>query len=314
MNYSDKLKTILSITGKTQQSLASELGVTFASLSRWLNQGILPRQKIKEKIDILLENETGIQTAYISKNKYNTFFIKEESIKKYDFKNPIVYIIKNNPDIRDQLILLITYNSNKIEGSTLSEVQTAGIIFHNTAFKNKTLIEHLEAKNHQTALLYTLSHLEEDKKIDEKFILRVHQILMNGIRSDAGMYRNHNVRIVGSFVPTANHVKISELMKNLVKKIDRKTDRLNRIKFFARTHAEFEQIHPFSDGNGRVGRILLSALLMQNNFAPAIIVEKKRMQYYKALNTAQLKEKYELIEEFVLDAVILGFRVIDRKD
>lgn len=314
MNHSDKLKAILSITGKTQQDLALDIGVTFAALNRWLNQGVLPRKKIQKIIDNILETETGVGDDYISKNKQNTFFLKEESIKKYDFNNPIVDIIKNNPDIRDQLILLITYNSNKIEGSTLSQDQTAGVIFHNTAFKNKTMIEHLEAKNHQTALLYTLSHIEEDLKIDEKFILRVHQILMNGIRSDAGIYRNHNVRIVGSFVPTANHIKIPELMKNLVKKIDGKIDKLNRIKFFARIHAEFEQIHPFSDGNGRVGRILLSALLIQNNFAPAVIVEKKRLQYYKALNSAQLKEQYELIEEFILDSVIVGFRIIDRKD
>lgn len=107
-------------------------------------------------------------------------------------------MIIKNPDIQNEIILKLTYHTNKIEGSTLSEAETASIIFDNVSIPNKTLIEQLEAKNHQTAVIKMFDFISQNKKIDENFILKIHSILMNGIISNAGSYRNHTVRIVGA--------------------------------------------------------------------------------------------------------------------
>lgn len=316
MNYSDKLKTILSITGQKQEDIASEFGVTFAAFSRWLHRKAEPRNSAKEKIDKLLNSLTSSGKEY--KIKPTALNLKDEALflKKEDYTNIVRYIL-DNPDIKDQFVLSLTYHSNKIEGSTLSESETASVLFHNTALRNKTLTEQLEVKNHQTALEYMFEYIKDGKTINQEFILKIHSILMNSIRSDAGIYRNHGVRITGSFVPTANHLNILKLITELIEKIKKaKKDSSNKRKFVhlcAHLHAEFEQIHPFSDGNGRVGRILLNALLLQENFAPAVILQNKKTAYYKSLQNAQLKEKFEDIEEYIVDAVLLGYRMIERK-
>ncbi len=347
MDYSEKIKAIMAISGKKQETLAQELGVTFAAFNRWVNKKSMPRLAARNKINNMLVGQTGIRGAYSlpHKNKVGLpeahLILREQALRLQNKKYPhIIDTILKNPDIRDQMILSLTYHSNKIEGSTLTEAETAGVIFHNIALKNKTITEQIEAKNHQAALLYMFNHIQSmasgkgsnkastASTIDENFILKIHAILMNGIRQDAGQYRNHGVRIVGSFVPTANHLKIQALMKVFSKKISiltqkkiSKTHQANNrektpgeyIRECAKSHAEFEQIHPFSDGNGRVGRILLNSMLLAQNLPPAVILQTKKAKYYSSLNNAQLKGQLDQIEEYIADAVIAGYRMINRE-
>ena len=135
---------------------------------------------------------------------------KHPDIKKLSLK------FLDNPDVRDQFILKLTYNSNRIEGSTLTEPDTAAILFDNIALPNKSLNEQLEAKNHQAALNCLFDHIANNKNIDENLILKLHSILMNGIRPDAGAYRNHAVRIIGINLPTANYMSIPDLMPKVM--------------------------------------------------------------------------------------------------
>lgn len=129
---------------------------------------------------------------------------------------------------------------------------------------------------------------------------------MAGIRDDAGIYRFHGVHITGSYVPTANYLKIPKLIKNLFA-IKYKG---GIIESAARFHAEFEKIHPFADGNGRIGRLLLIGMLLKNNIAPAIITKKRRPEYYKVLQQAQLHENFEPLEIFTYEAVLEGYKII----
>lgn len=181
--------------------------------------------------------------------------------------------ILNNPDIRDQFILKLTYHSNSIEGSTLTEPDTAAILFDNVALPDKSLVEQLEAKNHQTALNYLFGHLSKGEKIDEDLILKLHGVLMNGLRPDAGSYRNHGVKITGVNLPTANHMSVRKLMGEVLTRATEKTKDI--INLSAAVHAKFEQIHPFSDGNGRIGRLVMNAMLLHTNVAPAIVRQEK---------------------------------------
>jgi len=297
----------LKLSGLTQAELAGRLGVTFAALNRWLNSKAIPRKKAQAKIDELYKEYSGekiIPKTLLDAKK------KIVMRKKKIYPNVIKKII-NNPDIRDQFYLSLTYHSNRIEGSSLSENETNAILFENAALPNKSLVEQLEAKNHQAALEYLFRHLSSKKSIDEKLILKLHSILMNAIYSDAGIYRNHAVRIMGVFVPTANYLKIPVLMHELVRDINRKTTDI--VYQISDIHSRFEKIHPFADGNGRVGRLLMSAMALKHNLAPIVVLQQKRRIYVSYLNKAQTKDDLSLLEDFVCEAILEGYRILERK-
>jgi Fic family protein len=308
MTIKEKLKIIQNVSGLTQTEIAGKIGVSFVAFNNWWNEKSTPRKKQEAIIDDLYKEYTG--QNIIPKNILDAQkeLIARES-KKY--KN-ILDVIGKNSDIYDQFLLSLTYNSNKIEGSTLSEDETADIIFNNKSIPNKSIIEQLEVKNHQVALQYLFNYLNDSKKIKEELILKLHSILMNGIRDDAGLYRRHGVRIVGSNVPTANHLKVPVLMKQIVKDISRK--QADRIAHASNIHARFEQIHPFSDGNGRIGRLILVAMLLISNIAPATIKQEEKRIYYTSLRRAQLKDDFTQLEDFICGAIMIGFDIVGRKN
>lgn len=307
MTIKDRLQLILRLSGLTQAQLAGRLGVTFAALNRWINGKAIPRKKAQAKIDELYREYTGekqIPDTVLEAKKAAVF-------QKRRVHGNVLKEITDNPDIRGQFYLSLTYNSNRIEGSTLSENETAAILFQNAALPNKSLVEQLEAKNHQAALEYLFQYLAEKKSPDEKLILKLHGILMNAIRSDAGNYRKHGVRIVGTYVPTANYLKVPALMKELARNINRKSD--DAITHIADIHSRFEKIHPFADGNGRVGRLLMHAMALKANLAPVVVLQEKRRLYAAYLNKAQMKGNLNLLEDFVCDAVLEGYSILERK-
>lgn len=308
MTPQEKLKLIQRFSGLTQAELAHRFGVTFAALNRWVNAKATPRKKMQERIDDLYREYSGEKEIPESVIKAKEVLI----FQRQKLYNNVVKEILENPDILDGFLLSLTYHSNRIEGSTLTENETAAILFENAALPNKSLTEQLEVKNHETALRYLFTHTANRKSIDEKLILKLHGILMNAIRSDAGNYRNHPVRIAGTYVPTANYLKVPQLMKKLTQTINRKDkDFLAKV---ASVHGRFEQIHPFSDGNGRVGRLLMHAMLLKENLPPAVIRQENRRLYNLYLNRAQLKNDLSKLEDFIMDAVLAGFDVLERKN
>lgn len=306
MNYKEQIQLIQKITGLNQDEIANRLGVTFAALNRWLNDKAVPRESFKKKITKLYIEVTGEDKVFENLQEAKSNLLEN---KKKKHKNVLKEII-SNPDMKDQFVLSLTYNSNTIEGGTLSENETRAIMFHNKTFPSKSMIEHLEAKNHQTALEYLFSYLLDESPINEKLILKLHEILMNGIHSDAGFYRRHAVRIVGANVPTANHVKVPYLMEELAEDINKKSKDV--VEHVAIIHSRFEQIHPFGDGNGRVGRLIMNTMLLKQNNAPAVIKQKEKQKYYSCLNKAQLREDTVPLEDFILDSVLEGYKILER--
>jgi Fic family protein len=225
-------------------------------------------------------------------------------------RNPLAAILAY-PDIRDQFLLSLTYHSNRIEGSTLSEHETAAVLFQNAALPDKSLTEQLEAKNHQAALTFLFEHLRRKKPVDEALVLALHGILMNAIRPDAGAYRRHAVRIVGSHVPTSNFLKVPDHMRELMEGVRRPS--ANVPEQMAATHVRFEQIHPFSDGNGRVGRLLMAAMLLRSGLPPAVIRQEEKRRYMERLNKAQLSGETGPFVEFTVDAILEGYRILERE-
>ncbi|HAE36463.1 MAG: Fic [Candidatus Nomurabacteria bacterium GW2011_GWF2_35_66] len=308
MDLQQKLKIIQKRLGLTQTELATRFGVSFVAFNNWWTGKSVPRKKAEDLIEDLFLEVTGQKVISKDKLLLKKKIIKERSSR---YKNVVGEILKNK-DIYDEFVLKLTYHSNSIEGSTLTEADTKAVIFDNVALQNKTLIEQLEAKNHQTALNYLFEYIAKNGKINEDLILKLHSILMNGIRPDAGLYRNHGVRIVGVSLPTANYVRVPDLIKLIVSDLEK----INKdiIGISASAHSRFEQIHPFSDGNGRIGRLIMTAMLLRANLAPAIIHQQQKQLYYTYLYKAQTKDDQSQLEDFLCDTVISGFNILDRNN
>lgn len=308
MIIKDKLKIIQSISGMTQDKLAKKFGVSFASFNSWINGKSKPRAQAEQNINKLYLEYAEQKNILKDPLEAKKQIILDKS-KKY--KNILQEIVKN-PDIYDQFLLLLTYHSNKIEGSTLTEAETKIIMFDNVALPNKDMVEQLEVKNHQTALQYLLKYLcSTSPKINEALILKLHSILMNSIKDDAGSYRKHNVRIVGTYVPTTNYLKNSEMMKKMMKDINNKKSDI--IAHITKIHSRFEQIHPFSDGNGKTGRLLIHAMLIENKLPPAVVRQEKKRLYNHCLKRAQINQDFIPLQDFLCDSIIEGFKILERR-
>jgi Fic family protein/DNA-binding XRE family transcriptional regulator len=308
MTTRTKLEIIQKRLGLTQTKLAAQFGVSFVAFNHWWTGKATPRAKAQLLIDELYLEVTGqrIIPAEVLSEKRNALLKKSSQHKR------VIAEILNNPDIRDQFVLLLTYHSNSIEGSTLTEPDTAAILFDNAVLPNRTMAEQLEAKNHQTALVYLFDYIAQKKEINESLVLKLHSILMNSIRPDAGEYRRHGVRITGVNLPTANYIRIPDLIPKVLADIKKKS--ADVIALSASVHSRFEQIHPFSDGNGRVGRLLMNAMLLKENFAPAVIRKEQKQLYYTYLFKAQTKDDHSQLENFLCDAIAGGFDVLERTD
>lgn len=305
MQYRDKLKRIQNLTGKTQTEMAELLGVSFPTMNSWLHAKSIPRKRTQVKIDLLYQDYTGKSTIDTSELEQKKQVI--ESLRKQT-PNPLK-AITSRKDLYDAFVLELTYHTNSIEGSTLNEPQVKAVIFDDATIPNKTVIEHQEAKNHQAALGYLFRILQEGKEaIDEDDIKKLHAILMNGIWPNAGQYRDHPVRIVGSNVVTANYIKVPDLMAGLVKIINAKPK--STLTHIAATHAQFEQIHPFSDGNGRVGRLLMHFIALRRGLPPVFIKREKKISYYTYLERAQTEGNTAFLESFVCDGILEAYKVL----
>jgi Fic family protein len=191
---------------------------------------------------------------------------------------------------------------------TLSDV--GEVLFDNKILSNRTAIEQTEVRNHQAVLNWLLDQISANNNlvIDETFIKNIHLRLMNGIVSDAGQFRNHSVRIQGSRTTVSNWMKIPDLIKNIHTNIDKSSNDI--ISILAKFHADFEKIHPFSDGNGRTGRLILLVMALQAQIVPPIILKERKHAYYKYLEVAQMNENYKPLELFIASSIISTDKIL----
>jgi len=305
-----QLQLIKQVTGLSQEGLARELGVSFPTLNSWINGKSEPRTQAVAVIEELYLKCTG--QAIVPKDA-----LEAKKLLIRDFASggaSMVKKIMERQDLYDEFLLQLTYNTNSIEGSTLSENETAAVLFEDTTLPKKTLVEQMEVKNHKAALDFLFKHVRQGGALDENFVMRLHAILMNAIHEDAGFYRRHGVRIVGSSVPTANYMKVPDLMAKLFAGAagPAKADG-DIVQLVTSIHWEFEKIHPFADGNGRVGRLLMNAILLGANLPPAVIKQENKQFYYTYLQKAQMGGDQSLLEDFICDAVLEGLYILTNK-
>ena len=218
---------------------------------------------------------------------------------KLDSKRPLPSHIMQK--IKDGLFVEWTYNSNSIEGNTLTLQETKMVIEDGFTIKGKSLREHFEVVNHQEAIEFVESLASNEYVLNKLDILSIHHLVLQKIEKDfAGKYRTSGVRISGAnFVPP-NALKVDEFVSELIDFAnDSEVDILIRSAIF---HHRFVWIHPFFDGNGRTARLLLNLILMKSGFPPAIILKNDRKKYYDALNQAN-NQDYSKLVLLILQAV-----------
>lgn len=304
MNYSNKLAAILKAADWSQEQLARELHVSFPTLNAWINERAQPRQKALldiERLYLTIVGADSLDEQELVETK-NAALDLRASAKK----------LAESQEMLDRLSLYLTYHTNTIEGSTMTLSDVEEVLFEHKVLSNRTAVEQAEARNHQAALIWVLDQLIKhgDKlSLNEEFILGIHLRLMNGIMSDAGMYRKHSVRIMGAHVPLANWAKVPALVAQLTDKLNKPSK--DMVATLAETHAAFEQIHPFSDGNGRAGRLLLFAQALKANITPPLVTKERKFAYYKYLEIAQTKGKFEPLELFVAQSMLFCHELLN---
>ncbi len=302
MNYLQQLQSILKSSQWSQEQLAHKLGVSFATVNAWLRQRSEPRKNALLNIERLYLDIVGAEAV-------DTLHLAATKDAVWQHKLSVRDIVENK-SVLNALTLHLTYHTNTIEGSTMTLSDVEDVIFSNKVLSNRTAIEQTEARNHQAALNWVLDYLQADAnlEIDEAFILGIHLRLMNGIVSDAGEYRQHGVRIMGSRTAVANWLKVPKLMAELTNHMNKASSDV--LGLLAKTHADFEKVHPFSDGNGRTGRLLLLTMALRANLTPPIILKERKYAYYKYLELAQIKQDYAPLELLVAESVAAAAEIL----
>ena len=198
--------------------------------------------------------------------------------------------------IAQALELEYTFESNRIEGNTLTLRETDLVINEGLTISGKSMREHLEAINHQEAIAYIKHLMEKNTTINEREVLSIHNLILRGINpEDAGRYRRVQVMIKGSSFMPPQPFLVSKEMEDFFIWFETNKNALHPIVLAAELHERLVTIHPFIDGNGRTSRLVMNLILLQNGYVIANIKGDydTRMQYYNALETAQTKNNKE---------------------
>ena len=204
--------------------------------------------------------------------------------------------------LREEFVVQYTYDSNAIEGSTITLQETA-LILDGVTIDQRPLKEHLDAIGHKEAYEFIEQIVRENAPLDSLTIKQIHSLVLAHRPEDRGKYRNIDVHITGTDFQTSNPLNIEEDIHTLLKQY-RQRKKTNLLEKIAEFHIKFERIHPFIDGNGRTGRLLMNMELMKAGYPAINIKYQDRARYFKA---------FESLEEMVLLIVDRLEEVINKR-
>jgi len=208
----------------------------------------------------------------------------------------------NRQSLNNWLKTELAYTSNAIEGNTLTRKETELAIAEDITGSSKPIKDYIEAKNHAAAYEFILDAIANGVSVDENFVLALHKRILTGIDDEnAGLYRNVRVRIASSNVILPNYMKVPELMSEFNKWL--KTNESDAVHKSIDAHFRLVSIHPFIDGNGRTGRLLMNIILMKSGYAPIIIRKIDRRRYLTVLENYQTTGDSAGYEKFMLGAL-----------
>lgn len=246
-----------------------------------LNGKVMTREKYLGKQ--IPQNIEEMKKEFIKKCCNNDSAEKFEKIKQGFQQEWKKYPESYKDKLKEQIAIAFTYNTNAIEGSTITLDETRELIEHGIA-PNKPLRDVKETEAHAKVFLAMLDKKEE---LSLNLILKWHREIFKETKLDiAGRIRDYNVR-VGSY-KAPDWQEVNKLMNEMIAFL-KKNQEMNIIEVAARMHYQFEKIHPFGDGNGRIGRLIINHLLWNAGYPMVIIEYKKRKSYYRALQKEEEK-------------------------
>ena len=236
----------------------------------------------------------------------NYFEKIDEKLTKLNSKRPLSR--ENALSLQDAINLEWTYNSNGIEGNTLTLKETK-VVLEGITIGGKSIREHLEVINHEKAIEYLEELVKSKSALSEWNIKELHQLILKGIDdANAGKYRSCDVIISGAQHRPPQYIKVPELMEKLMINYN-EWDKYHPIVKAALLHGELVKIHPFVDGNGRTSRLVMNMELMKSGYVPVIIKKDSRLNYYESLDKAHITGDYT---DFVKLVAKLENEMLDR--
>ncbi|MCE3296573.1 MAG: putative bifunctional protein: putative binding protein and filamentation induced by cAMP [Crocinitomicaceae bacterium] len=240
---------------------------------------VAKKRIISKRIRLILDEIDSCKAQLDNKRKYDSYRIKEALELEY------------------------IYDSNRIEGNTLTLRETDLVVNKGLTISGKSMQEHLEAINHKEAITYIHFLIDKNAFITEREVLSIHNLILRGINSaEAGKYRNANVMIQGSKHTPPSYLELRNEMDLFFSWYEKYKD-IHPVVLAAELHERLVTIHPFIDGNGRTSRLLMNLVLLKNGYVIANLKGdyEARMNYYNALEEAQVNEnKDDFIELIAL--------------
>ncbi len=211
--------------------------------------------------------------------------------------------IKTNERYLKDLLVRMAHHSTAIEGNTLTQEEVISILIYNYIPEEMNKREYYEVKNFKKAFEYIDESLQNNKNISIEFIKKLHSIIMDNILDNAGEFKKTENIIVGAnFVPTKPYlvqIELKEMLDNLEFRLINSKCIEEKIEAIISEHIKFEKIHPFSDGNGRIGRLLMMYSCLREEIAPFVITKEEKNKYINLLAQEDISQFKKWILELV---------------
>ena len=208
--------------------------------------------------------------------------------------------------LAEEFMIDFTYNSNAIEGNTLTLKETA-LALEGMTIDQKPLKDHLEAVGHRDAFLYVQDVAKQELPLSETVIKNIHALVLMNRPDDKGVYRRIPVRIMGAYTEPVQPYMIEPRMTELLSANEERKNTMTDIERIALFHLEFEGIHPFIDGNGRTGRLILNLDLIRNGYPPINVKFTDRKRYYDAFDAFYKDNDATPMTELIAEYIDLRF-------
>ena len=226
------------------------------------------------------------------KSKESILLIIDKKKKELDTRRPLTEGEVARLD--EEFVVEYIYNSNAIEGNTLTLRET-DLVLRGLTIDKKPLKDHMEAVGHKEAFDYVRELVKDNIPLSENIIKKIHFLVLADKKDDRGVYRRVPVHIMGAAHEPVQPYLIQPKMEQLL--IDFKNSNEHIVTKLARFHIEFEAIHPFIDGNGRTGRLLVNLELMKAGYSPIDIKYMDRLAYYNAFDEYHVKHNLSAMEK-----------------
>ena len=225
------------------------------------------------------------------KSKENILLAIDEKKKELDARRTLTE--GEAARLNEEFVVEYTYNSNAIEGNTLTLRET-DLVLRGLTIDKKPLKDHIEVIGHKEAFDYVKELVRDNIPLSENIIKQIHFLVLADKKDDRGVYRRIPVRIMGAAHEPVQPYLIQPKMEQLL--INFKNSSEHIVTKLARFHIEFEAIHPFIDGNGRTGRLLVNLELMKGGYPPIDIKYMDRLAYYNAFDECHVKRNLSAME------------------